>query len=190
MTSAVPEHEHPIVVVDYDSAWPQWFTRSAAAIREACGALVIAIEHIGSTSVPGLAAKPIVDIMPMLARFDDGFACVAPLEALGYTSRGEFGIRGRHYFVRDAGARLDRGEQDDRLPEHVHVYARGADEAVRHLLLRNYLRAHPERAAAYAALKRDLALRFRDDREGYSEAKTDFILETVALARRAAAAGE
>jgi len=175
MTSAMSEDVQPIVIADHDPTWPEAFARSAHVICEACGALVIAIEHIGSTSVPGLAAKPIIDIMPMLASFEDGFACVAPLEALGYESRGEFGIPGRHYFVRDA----DAGP-----PEHVHMYASGADEAVRHLLLRDYLRTHPGRAASYAALKRGLAVRFRDDREAYSEAKTDFILETVALARR------
>jgi GrpB-like predicted nucleotidyltransferase (UPF0157 family) len=180
MTTTVPEHQQPIVVVDYDPAWPERFARSAGAIRDACGPLVIAIDHIGSTSVPGLAAKPIIDIMPLVARFEDGFACVAPLEALGYTSRGEFGIPGRHYFSRDG--------DDRRPPEHVHLYMRGADEAVRHLLLRDYLRTHPERAAAYAALKRDLAARFRDDREAYTEAKSDFILETVALARTGAGA--
>lgn len=174
MTAALPEQGQPIVV-DYDDSWPQWFARSAAAIREACGASVIAIEHIGSTSVPGLAAKPILDIMPLLARFEDGLDCVGALEARGYESRGAFGIPERHYFTRPGGS--------SRPPEHVHMYAAGADEAVRHLLLRDYLRSHPERAAAYAALKRELAARFRDDREGYTDAKTDFILDTVALAR-------
>ncbi|MDA0365590.1 MAG: GrpB family protein [Chloroflexi bacterium] len=175
MTADVPGHAQPIVVVDYDHSWPQWFARSAAAIREACGASVIAIEHIGSTSVPGLAAKPILDIMPLLARFEDGFDCVGALEARGYESRGEFGIPGRHYFTCPAA--------NGRPPEHVHMYAERADEAIRHRLLRDYLRSHPDRTAAYAALKRELSARYRDDREAYTEAKTDFILETVALAR-------
>lgn len=176
MSPHTPERPEPVVVADYDPAWPAWFARTAAAIRDACGAPVIRVEHIGSTSVPGLAAKPIIDVMPLLARVVDGLACVEPMRALGYESRGEFGIAGRHFFVRDAG---ERG----RPREPVHMYAEGAHEAVRHLLLRDYLRAHPERAVAYAALKRDLAARFRDDREAYTEAKTEFILETVALAR-------
>ncbi|MEX2229932.1 MAG: GrpB family protein [Dehalococcoidia bacterium] len=168
----------PIIVVDCVPAWPEWFAHAAEAIRGACGTRLVGLEHIGSTSVPGLAAKPIIDVMPLLARFADGFACVEPLEALGYISRGEFGIPGRHYFVRNEGR--------ERPPEHVHMYEQGADEAVRHLLLRDYLRAHPDRAEAYGTLKRALAVRFRDDRVAYTEAKSDFILETVALARREA----
>lgn len=176
-----PPAPQPIVVVDHDPAWAEVTARLIGEIRAACGRHIVSIEHIGSTSVPGLAAKPIIDLMPALPAFEDGFGCVDAMTALGYEARGEFGIAGRHYFPRPAGPR--------RLAVHVHMFAADHPEYRRHVLFRDYLRAHPARADAYGALKRELAVRFGADREGYTDAKSAFIRETDALAAAWDAAG-
>ncbi len=167
-----------IEIVEYDARWPAQFESSAAAVRAACGERLAGIEHIGSTSVPGLAGKPVVDVMPLVATFEDGAACVTALEALGYEYRGENGIPGRHYFVRAADAARGRRR------EHVHMLIAGSPEAERHLRFRDHLRAHPERARAYETLKRALALRHGTAREAYTDGKTSFIAATLALASR------
>lgn len=163
-----------VVLVTYDPEWPARFEAARAAILEACRGVVKEVEHIGSTAVPGLAAKAIIDMMPGLERFEDGERCVAPLEGLGYEYRGEYGIPGRHYFVRDdpeTGKRL----------EHLHMYAIGHDEWIAHLALRDYLRAHDDWRDRYEALKRDLAAKYPTDVEAYAEAKTEFVKRVVEL---------
>jgi GrpB-like predicted nucleotidyltransferase (UPF0157 family) len=162
----------PVVVVDYDPAWPTLYGAEAARIREALGSGIAGIEHIGSTSVPGLAAKPIIDIMALVESFEAAEELVAPMEMLGYHYFGEYGIPRRHYFNRPG--------------YHAHVLEPGSDQATGHLAFRDYLRAHPETSADYARLKRDLAARHRDDRDGYTDAKAEFIRATIATARRPA----
>jgi len=123
-----------IEVVDYDPEWPALFEAEAERIRAACGRVVVEIEHIGSTSVPGLAAKPIIDIMPGV---EDIAGARARLEAgmrgLGYESLGEYGIPGRLYFRKGVPR-----------SHHVHVFEVGKPEWRKHLLFRDYLRAHEE----------------------------------------------
>ena len=157
----------PIVIVDYDPRWPLRFEAARTAITRAVGGLLVSIEHVGSTAVPGLAAKPIIDIMPGIRRFEDGYECVAPLEALGYEYRGEYGFPGRYYFVKDD----DEGKREQQL----HMLVAGSDPWTRHILFRDLLRANPHEAEQYARLKRSLAERYRHDREAYAEAKTTFI---------------
>ena len=163
-----------VEIAEYDPAWPGAYERERAAIADALGGHVLAIEHVGSTSVPGLRAKPIIDIMIGLRRLADHALCVAPLEALGYEFKGEFGIPGRHYFRRPV-----RGPRTHQL----HMVEHGRDFWVRHLLFRDYLRRNPDEAAAYQRLKLRLAARFGSDVEGYTEAKAKFIESAVAKAR-------
>jgi GrpB-like predicted nucleotidyltransferase (UPF0157 family) len=162
-----------VVLVPYDVAWPARFESARAAILQACPVLVPRVEHIGSTSIPGLDAKDIIDVMPGLERFEDGEPCIGSLTAIGYEYRGEFGIPGRHYWVKDdpeTGVRL----------QNVHMYAIGHDEWTAHLSFRDYLRAHNDWRDRYASLKRDLAAQFPDDIEAYADAKTEFVKEVVA----------
>ena len=161
-----------IILAPYDPAWPARFAAARAETMSACGRLVIEVYHIGSTAIPGLAAKPIIDLMPVARRFEDGTACVTPLQSLGYQSRGEHGIVGRHYFVRGA----PRSHQ-------LHLFAADHPEVERHLLFRDYLRAHPDACAAYERLKRELAEKFGDDRQAYAAAKTPFCDRIDGLAR-------
>jgi GrpB-like predicted nucleotidyltransferase (UPF0157 family) len=165
----------PVVVVEYDPGWPAAFQRERERIGGALGDLAVAIEHMGSTAVPGLGAKPIIDIMLGLRGLEDVEACVGPMEDLGYEYKGEFGIPNRHYF------RLIQGG----LRTHqVHTVERGGEFWRRHLLFRDYLRARPDEAQRYYELKLGLAERHRDDREAYTEAKSEFILAAMERAGR------
>jgi len=164
-----------IEVVPWQSAWPALFEEEAARIRAACGDAVVAVEHIGSTSVPGLAAKPILDIMPGLARTEDGHRTVEPMKSLGYEYFGEHGIPGRFYFDRKAGGAT---------VVHVHMFELNSPDWRRHIVFRDALRADPSIAADYQKLKLDLAVRFRNDRKAYTDAKTEFISSVVEKALR------
>lgn len=156
----------PIVLVPHDPSWLAQAAEECARIAEACGQAVVAVEHIGSTSVPGLIAKPVLDLMPLVRRFEEGFACVEPMRGLGYWYAGEFGIAGRHLFVKGAPR-----------THHAHMLVVGSKEARRHVAVREVLRSDAEAATRYAALKRELAARFGDDREGFSQAKSGFMRE-------------
>ena len=157
-----------IEVVDYDPAWPLDFQQKKAQLLQTLGDLLVAVEHAGSTSVPGLAAKPVVDIWAALR---------APLErhhidamaGIGYEYLGEAGMAGHDLFVKRS-----------RLPCNLHCYPAGHPEWARHLAFRDWLRTHPAGAADYASLKRELAERFRCDRLAYTEAKSDFIEAALA----------
>ena len=159
----------PVIVVDYDPAWPQLFEQLRDRVVAALGDLVVAVEHVGSTAVPGLPAKPIIDLDVVIPAIADLPAAIERLATLGYVHRGDLGIPGREAFSRPP----------DTPPHHLYVCARDSAELRRHLLFRDYLRAHPEDARAYGALKRQLAARFRDDREAYTEAKTAFVADIL-----------
>jgi GrpB-like predicted nucleotidyltransferase (UPF0157 family) len=135
----------------------------------ALGDAVISIEHVGSTSVLGLPAKPIIDIDIVIARTADLPEAIWSLGTIGYLYRGEYGVPGRHAFQAPVG-----------LPEHhSYVCVRGSRELTRHLTFRDHLRTHPDRAQAYGALKQRLAERFGTDRDGYAVAKTAFVEEML-----------
>jgi GrpB-like predicted nucleotidyltransferase (UPF0157 family) len=163
----------PIVIADYDPHWPEQFEALRARIAPVLGPLGAAIEHIGSTAVPGLAAKAIIDIDVLLYAAADLPEAVTRLATLGYQHRGDLGVPGREAF---------RPAPND-LPHHLYVCVPECLEYARHLTFRNHLRTHPEDAHAYERLKRALAVEFRNDREAYNRAKTEFV---EAVLRRAA----
>jgi GrpB-like predicted nucleotidyltransferase (UPF0157 family) len=169
--------DYPVVIVDYDPRWPALYGAERARILEAVGEWVVALEHIGSTAVPGLAAKPIIDLMGGVRRLADVTPYIPPLRALGYRYVPDFEdvLPERRYFYKgDAQAHT----------YHLHIVERTDDFWRRHILFRDFLRAHPERMSAYDRLKRDLAARLGADREAYTEAKTAFIEAVVVEARR------
>ena len=165
-----------VIVVDYDVAWPARFRELAAPMRAALGDVALRIDHIGSTAVPGLAAKPVIDVQVSVASFEPLDAFRRPLEALGYVFRAENTERTKRYFREPPGAGRT----------HIHVRLLGHWNQQFALLFRDYLRGHPEVAARYAALKRDLAARYRrpEERQLYTEAKDPFIWETMYAANR------
>lgn len=163
----------PVVIVDYDPRWPATFALLRDRVVHVLGDLVVAVEHVGSTAVPNLAAKPIIDIDVVIRSEADFAETVRRLAEIGYTHIGDLGITGREAFLADGA-----------LPRHnLYVCAAGASELRRHLLFRDALRADTELTAEYAALKRDLAERFRDDRDAYTEGKTAFITRVLLNAR-------
>ena len=155
----------PIIVVDYDPQWPIQFARLRAPIADTLGDLAQAIEHVGSTSVPGLAAKPIIDIDVLLSTNDAMLDAIARLATLGYEHEGDLGIAGREAF-----------RHAPNLPvHHLYVCTPDCGEYRRHIAFRDYLRRHREQAEAYGALKRRLAAQFLNDRAGYGVAKDAFV---------------
>ncbi|MCO4745962.1 MAG: GrpB family protein [Proteobacteria bacterium] len=157
-----------IVVLDYDPTWPAAAKVLTAMLWPHVNGLAKAIEHVGSSSVPGLAAKPVIDLDIIV----DANALPATLEALaplGYQHRGELGIRGRHAFTRPKGA----------VAHNLYVCIDGSLGLRNHLALRSHLRAHPEDAAAYGALKKKLAAEHADI-DAYVEGKTAFITGILA----------
>ncbi len=161
-----------VFVVDYDPRWPARYEQERVRIVEALGGAVVAIEHVGSTAVPGLAAKPIIDIMVGIEKLADGASCVRPLEAIGYEYRGDGDIPGRHYF-----------RKGNPRSHHLHMVERGGEFWERTLFFRDLLRERPDIAAEYGALKKQLAIKYRTQRLEYVEAKTPFIESALAQAR-------
>lgn len=129
----------------------------------------MAIHHIGSTAIPNIYAKPIIDILVEAKNLTQVDTRNAAMATLGYEAMGEFGIAGRRYFRKHdaAGVRT----------HHVHVFEQGSPESDRHLAFRDYLIAHPDEAHQYSQLKRSLANQYPDDRESYMDGKDSFIKE-------------
>jgi GrpB-like predicted nucleotidyltransferase (UPF0157 family) len=153
--------------------WHQSFVDEKRRILYAIGEHVVSIEHVGSTAICGIAAKPIIDLMAGIERFEDGDKCVRGLEDLGYEYKQENGVPGRHYF----------GKGTPRT-HHLHMVAVDGDFWVRHLLFRNYLRANRQAAADYNDLKLSLADRFPNDRGAYTNGKESFVTEVLRNAAR------
>lgn len=163
-----------IKVVPYDSAWPSLFAVEKKAIEKILKDNSLAIYHIGSTAVPGLSAKPIIDIMVAVRSLEMVDAVQENFTSIGYEYLGEFGIKGRRY-LRKGG---------DERTHQIHIF-KGDDthNIVRHLALRDYLREHPQECAQYASLKADLAQKYPFSIEDYCDGKESFVkaLESRAL---------
>ncbi len=162
-----------IEVVDADPDWPQMFSKEADAVSNVVNRGLVAIHHIGSTAVPGLSAKPIIDILLEVEDLAilDGYN--SAMEDLGYVIKGEFGIPGRRSYLKGLEERT----------HHIHAFLTGAHDALRHLAVRDYLVFHPNVAKQYGLLKQRNAERFRHDNDGYCDAKHGFVtgLEKAAL---------
>lgn len=155
-----------IVVTDYDPQWPVAFAQICAYLWPAIQDLATGIEHVGSTSVPGLAAKPIIDLDIIIPVVDLLPQIVQRLEPLGYEHQGDLGIAGRDAF-----------RQRNALPaHHLYVCPAGSVGLQNHLIVRDYLRANAAAREAYGALKKQLAVTFPTDIDRYVDGKTDLIL--------------
>ena len=164
----IPRAETPdtsLVIQDYDPSWPDAFLRLATRAAATLATLAVTVEHIGSTAVPGLAAKPIIDLDVVLASPTDLPEAIRLLARIGYRHEGDLGIVGREAFRSPAGEPR----------HHLYVLAAGANELRRHLAFRDALRASEDLRKEYAMLKRSLAMRYKDDRNAYTQAKSAFI---------------
>jgi GrpB-like predicted nucleotidyltransferase (UPF0157 family) len=156
-----------IAVVDYDPSWPEAFERLRSHVWAVLSDVAVGIEHVGSTAVPGLAAKPVIDI-DIVVRDEVGVAsAIGRLATLGYVHRGNLGIEGREAFANPPTG----------LPEHnLYVCPAGSVALGNHLAVRDYLRAHPGTAQRYGDLKKQLATTCPHDIDSYIDGKTAFIL--------------
>ncbi|WP_212002847.1 GrpB family protein [Chitinophaga sp. HK235] len=169
-----------IKVVPYTDEWASTFRQLAAIYQQHLEGLITGIEHVGSTSVPGLAAKPIIDIDLLIKDPSQLPLVVAGLEKLGYTWRGDLGIPGRDAFGRNADTTPDDGKGTAWMAHHLYVCLEGCISLKNHLQLRDFLRLHPEAAKQYGALKQDLSVRYPYDIDQYIEGKTAFITGILA----------
>jgi len=154
-----------IEVVPYNPKWPQLFEVEAALIKKALGDNCIAIHHIGSTSVPGLSAKPIIDILPVVKDILEVDPRTKLMEDLGYLAKGENGMAFRRFFQKGA----------DIKTHNVHVYEEGDPEINRYIKFRDWMRSHPDDRDAYAKLKVELAAKFPHDILSYCNGKDAFV---------------
>lgn len=153
-----------IELAEYNPDWPVLFASEAKAIKAVLGASVINIHHIGSTAVPGLAAKPIIDILLEVADIT-ALTRANPLKTLHYQARGESGIAGRRYFIKGGSVRT----------HHLHGFITGDANIARHLAFRDYLRANPAAAAEYAEVKRNAARACHNNGSVYAALKAPFL---------------
>lgn len=159
-------------VVDYSVEWPTLYERELAVLREALGNEIVRAHHFGSTSVPGLAAKPVIDILLAVQSVERLDSFDSAMEELGYQPRGEFGIPGRRYYPKGGDART----------HHVHAFTDGDKQIEAYLAFRDYLRTHPAAVADYAAVKREGSMAHETDPAGYIAFKHDFVDRMVAVA--------
>lgn len=154
-----------IEIYPYDPTWPDLFLQTARPLRDALGEVALRLDHIGSTSIPGTAAKPIIDIQISVAAFEPFDRILQPMESLGYIWRADNPELTKRYFREPTGTRRT----------HIHVRVAGSWSEQFALLFRDYMRHHPADAAAYVELKQHLATQYQDNREAYTDAKTPFI---------------
>lgn len=153
-------------VVDYDPSWPDTFEALRRNVWLAVCDLALSVEHVGSTAVPGLPAKPIIDMDVIVASHDGVSEVIARLGPLGYVHKGNLGIAGREAF----------GSPEALPAHHLYVCVQGSVPLANHLALRDFLRRDPTAVMEYGRLKKQLASRFPDDIDSYIAGKTDYII--------------
>lgn len=163
----------PVTVEEYNPEWEIWFEQLNSYFKEKLGPLVIRIEHVGSTSIPGTVAKPIIDfdIVIDMSTFDE---VRSNLESLGYVHQGNLGIPEREAFVL-----TDQKLKDDLPPHHLYVCDIKSKELRRHIVFRDYLRSHPDDTAKYSEIKVQLVKKHSGDRTQYIDGKDSLVRELL-----------
>ncbi len=160
----------PVVIANYDPEWPSQFEALRAVFADVLGDLVISIDHVGSTAVPGLAAKPIIDFDMAVADASQVPEAITRLATINYKHEGDLGIPGREAFR----------PPEDTVRHHPYLVVSGNEPHTRHITFRDRLRRDATARAEYETLKRQLAERHRDDPENYSYSKTEFVERILA----------
>ncbi|HEX9927744.1 MAG TPA: GrpB family protein [Pyrinomonadaceae bacterium] len=164
-----------VEIVPHDPKWRDAFEAEAKQVASALGENVIAVHHIGSTAIPNIYAKPVIDLLVEVGDITEVDGRSSAMESLGYEAKGEFGIPGRRYFRKD--------NQEGIRTHQIHAFETGSAEVERHLTFRDYMIANPEDAQRYSELKRQLAEEHPQSIDGYMDGKDGFIKE---MDRRAA----
>ncbi len=162
-----------VKVAEYDKNWQDIFEREKSEIQKILGNKAIEIQHIGSTSIPKSCAKPIIDILIGVNSMKIADECIKPLIKFGYEFKGEKGIPGGYFFLKSI---------EEIRTHHLHIITYNSQSRVDHIIFRDFLIQNPEYQKKYCELKRELAIRFKNDREAYTDAKSDFIEKVVQLA--------
>lgn len=165
----------PVIIVEYDSTWPVVFDELSQVLHKHLKEVALSIEHVGSTSVHGLAAKPIIDLVVVIESADLLPEVSSILSKLGYSHKGNGGIEGRESFDRSNAHVPFDGASCEWLDHHLYVCAKDNAELRRQITFRDFLRNHPGAAQEYGTLKQSLAAQFRHQRSAYTDAKTDFV---------------
>ena len=165
-----------VEVVPHDPRWRDAFEAEAKHVAAALGENVVAIHHIGSTAIPNIYAKPVIDLLVEVRDIAEVDGRSSAMESLGYEVMGEYGIIGRRYFRKD--------NQEGIRTHHIHTFEAGSAEVKRHLAFRDYMIAHPAEAQRYSELKRKLAEQHRQSTDGYMDGKDGFIKEMDQRAAR------
>lgn len=167
-----------IIVLPYDAHWVDLFHQEAKTLAALLGQEMVAIHHIGSTAIPDMSAKPIIDILVEVRSLDAVDTLTPQFAAAGYLARGEHGIVGRRFFL--------KGTEEQRS-HHIHIFQQHSPEIARHLVFRDYMIAHPGDATTYSRLKEELARRYPENAADYVAGKDAFVreMERRALAWRA-----
>jgi GrpB-like predicted nucleotidyltransferase (UPF0157 family) len=174
----IPMHKasEPVTVEGFNPDWASWFTKLSSYFKDRLGPKVIRTEHVGSTSIPGMVAKPIIDF-DIVIHISDFKAIKSKLEVIGYIHQGDLGIPEREAFV------LRNLELRDQLPpHHLYVCDIHSKELLRHIAFRNYLREHPEDALEYSRIKKHLVREHSGDREMYIQGKDSLVREILGKA--------
>ncbi|MCL6604835.1 MAG: GrpB family protein [Paenibacillus sp.] len=169
----------PVIIEDYNNEWPMKFQFLKGILLNQLDSLAIEIEHVGSTSVPGLAAKPIIDVDIVIHSVDDLPEVIHRLSELGYFHEGDLGIKDREAFKRSDNKVPYNNEMNDKPEHHLYVCIKESEELKRHILFRELLRANPVLVEEYGMLKKELAEKYQDNRQAYSDGKTDFIISAI-----------
>ncbi len=164
-----------VEVVPHDPRWRDAFEAEAKRVAAALGENVVAVHHIGSTAIPDIYAKPVIDLLVEVGDLAEVDGRSSAMESLGYEVMGEYGIPGRRYFRKD--------DREGIRTHHVHAFEAGSAEVERHLAFRDYMIAHPAEAQRYGGLKRKLAEEHPQSMDAYMDGKDGFIKE---IDRRAA----
>jgi GrpB-like predicted nucleotidyltransferase (UPF0157 family) len=172
--SSLDDRLDPAVrIVDYDAAWASQAQDELHRLKAALGPVAVRLEHVGSTAVPGLAAKPILDLQLSVPAIEPRPAYVEPLERLGYTFLPDTEFPDYHFFAKPS---------ERPRSHHLHVCEVGSEHEFRHVAVRDFLRAHNREAVVYAALKRELAARHPRDRLAYIAGKEAYMADLEARA--------
>lgn len=161
-----------VIVVPYDEKWPEMFEDENLLIKTLLGGVAKDVHHIGSTSVPGLSAKPVIDILLEVSDINELDTYNSAMASIGYVARGENGIPGRRYFIKGCNQRSHQ----------VHAFAMGDMQVLKHLAFRDYLRKNRDIAGKYAEIKHLAVLLSRNDVHRYSALKANFIEHHLRLA--------